>query len=214
MSPPWRREAQLLLRGPLASLGQAMSAASHGTSRGTRCRVIVSNALARFALVPFSTAVVGREADEALAAQVFRGTHGERVEGWRVRVSPAAHGQRRVACALDAALLEAIPAAAREHGLSVSAIEPAWAAGFNAAYRRLPASCWFAVTEPGRLVLGLLIDGEWRQLAAERCGDDARAALRQALMRESTVTDDPAAAQLPCWVADFALPHPTVGALA
>jgi hypothetical protein len=96
----------------------------------------------------------------------------------------------------------------------VSAIEPAWAVGFNAAYRRLPASCWFAVTEPGRLVLGLLIDGEWRSLAAERCGDQPRPALRQALAREATMADDPAAARLPCWVAHFPGPEPTVEALA
>ena len=210
MLRPWRREARLLMHGPLTALGQAMRA----LARGTRCRIIVSNALARYALVPFSTAVIGREADEALAAHVFRGTHGERAEGWRIRVAPAPRGQRRIACALDAALLEGIPAAAQEHGVRVSAIEPAWAAGFNAAYRRLPASCWFAVTEPGRLVLGLLIDGEWRQLASERCGDDPRAALRQALLREATLADDPAAARLACWVAHFALPSPTVEVLA
>ena len=206
----WRREVRLMLRGSLATLAQA----GRALRRGTRCRIIVSNALARYALVPFSTAVVGREAEEALAGHVFRGTHGERAEDWRIRVAPARRGARRIACALDATMLDAIPAAAAEHGLRLTAIEPAWAAGYNAAYRRLPASCWFAVTEPGRLVLGLLIDGEWRQLAAERCGDDARAALRQALLREGTLADDPAAARLPCWVAHFALATPTVEALA
>jgi hypothetical protein len=199
-----------MLRGSLATLAQA----GRALKRGTRCRIIVSNALARYALVPFSTAVVGREAEEALAAQVFRGTHGERAEGWRVRVAPARRGERRIACALDATLLDAIPAAAAEHGLRVTAIEPAWVAGYNAAYRRMPPSCWLAVTEPGRLVLGLLIDGEWRQLAAERCVGDARSALRQALQREATLADDPAAARLPCWVAHFGLATPTVEALA
>ena len=191
-----------MLRGPITTLGEAMRA----LRRGTRCRVIVSNALARYALVPFSTAVVGREAEEALAAEVFRATHGERVESWRIRVAPARRGERRVACAVDASMLDAIPAAAHEHGLVLTAIEPAWVAGYNAAYRRIPASCWFAVTEPGRLVMGLLIDGEWRQLAAERCGDDQRVGLRQALQRERALAEDPAAAALPCWVAHFALP--------
>jgi hypothetical protein len=199
-----------MLRGSLATLGQA----GRALKRGTRCRIVVSNALARYALVPFSTAVVGREAEEALAVQVFRGTHGECAEGWRIRVAPARRGEQRIACALDATLLDAIPAAAAEHGLQVTAIEPAWAAGYNAAYRRLPASCWFAVTEPGRLVLGLLIDAEWRQLAAERCGGDARAALRRALQREGTLAEDPAAARLPCWVAHFPFATPTVEALA
>jgi hypothetical protein len=208
--PPWRREKRLLLRGPIATLGEAMRA----LRRGTRCRIIVSNTLARFALVPFSTAVVGPAAEEALASHVLRGTHGERVDAWRVRVAPARLGEQRLACALDAALLDAIPGAAQAHGVQVSAIEPAWAVGFNAAYRRLPASCWFAVTEPGRLVLGLQIDGEWRQLAAERCGDEPRPALRQALAREATMADDPATARLPCWVAHFPGPEPTVEALA
>ena len=210
MLRPWRREAQLLLREPLAMVGQAMSA----LARGTRCRIIVSSALARYALVPFSTAVVGREANETLAAHVFRGTYGERVEGWRIRVTPAPRGQRRIACALDTALLEGIGAAAQEHGLRVSAIEPAWAAGFNAARRRLPASCWFAVTEPGRLVLGLLIDGEWRHLAAERCGADVAAGLRQALARAAILADDAAVKTLPRWVAHFAGATPAVEALA
>ena len=199
-----------MLRGPLAALGKAMST----VARGTRCRIVVSNALARYALVPFSTAVVGREANEMLAAHVFRGTHGERVDGWRIRVAPAPRGQLRIACALDAELLEGIAAAAQEHGLRVTSIEPAWAAGFNAAYRRLPASCWFAVTEPGRLVLGLLIDGEWRHIAAERCGPDVTTALRQALAREAIVAEDAAATRLPRWVAHFALATPTVEALA
>jgi hypothetical protein len=199
-----------LLREPAAAPGQALSA----LARGTRCRLIVSNALARYALVPFSAALVGREANETLAAHVFRGTHGERVEGWRIRVTPAPRGHRRIACALDAALLEAIAAAAQEHGLHVSAIEPAWAAGFNAARRRLPASCWFAVSEPGRLVLGLLIDGEWRHIAAERCGADVPAALRQAVARAAILADDAAAKVLPRWVAHFAHATPVVEAVA
>lgn len=198
-----------MLRGPLGAAAKAMSE----LPRGTRCRLILSNALVRYALVPFSTAVVGREANEMLAAHVFRGTHGERVEGWRVRVDPAPRGHGRIACALDAALLEGIEAAAQEHGVRVSAVEPAWAAGFNAACRRLPASCWFAVTEPGRLVLGLLVNGEWRRIAAERCGADLAGALRQALAREALVAEDEAAARLPRWVAHFALATPTVEAL-
>lgn len=214
MLRPWRREAQLLLRGPVTALGEAMRA----LARGTRCRIIVSNALARYALVPFSTAVVGREANETLAAEVFRGTHGERVDGWRIRVTPAPRGHRRIACALDAPLLEAIKVLAQEHGVRVTAIEPAWAAGFNAARRKLPSSCWFAVTEPGRLVLGLLVDGEWRHIAAERCGQDAAAAFRLAVAlavaREAILAEDEAAKGLPRWIAHFAHATPTVEALA
>ena len=210
MLPRWRRQARIFLHGPPAALGTAMG----GLARGTRCRVIVSSSLARYALVPFSTQVVGREANETLAAHVFRGTHGERVEGWRIRVTPAPRGQRRIACALDAELLDGIRSMAKERALGVTAIEPAWAAGFNAAYRRLPASCWFAVTEPGRLVLGLAIEGEWRYIGAERCGSDPVAAFRQAAAREAILAEDSGAEKLPRWIAHFGTATPTVEAVA
>lgn len=192
MSPRWRK-TRLVLSGPVEALAQAMSR----LPRGSRCEVIVSSRFARYVLVPFSTAVVGRAATEALAAHVFRATHGQRVDGWRVRVAPGRG--LRVACALDAELLDSILAAATEHGIRLTGIEPAFAAGFNAAARRLPASCWFAVIEPERLVLGLLIDRQWRHLATARCGADPEGALTRLVQREALLADAPAAG-LPCHV--------------
>lgn len=207
MSLPWRKDAQLLLRPPLADPGDAMS----GLARGTRCRVIVSSAFARYALVPFSAAVAGREANEALADQVFRRTHGERVDGWRVRVAAAPAGHPRVACALDASLLDALAAAAQKRGVTLSAIEPAFIAGFNAVCRRLPSSCWLAVVEPGRLALGLLIEGRWRRLASERCGTEVHEALACALVREALLVEGAeAVAKLPCWTVRFGEARPEV----
>ena len=197
---PWRKEVRRMLRPSLADPGDALD----GLARGMRCRIIVSSDLARYALVPFSTAVVGREANEALAALVFRRTHGERADAWRIRLAPGPIGHPRVACALDAALLDRLAAAAEERGVTLTAIEPAFVAGFNAAYRRLPPSCWLAVVEPGRLVLGLLIDGRWRHLVAERFSVDVRRALAPALAREGMLVENfEAAASLPCWMVRF-----------
>jgi hypothetical protein len=204
---PWRKEAQLFLRAPLADPGEALS----GLARGARCRVVVSSAFARYALVPFSPAVIGREANEALAAHVFRRTHGERVDAWRIRVAPARAGHPSIACALDASLLDALAAAAQERGVTLSAIEPAFVAGFNAARRDLPSSCWLAVIEPGRLALGLLRDGQWRRLASQRLGADVDSELPFALARESLLVEaaEPAAsvtdpaASLPCWTVRY-----------
>jgi hypothetical protein len=189
-----------MLRPPPAGPGEALD----GLPRGARCRLIVSSALARYALVPFSADVIGREANEALAAHVFRRTHGERVDGWRIRVAPARAGHLRLACALDAALLDALAAAALERGVTLRAIEPALVAASNAARRRLPASCWLAVVEPGYLVLGRLIAGQWRHLAAERCGTEPGASIARALAREALLAEDAgAAANVPCWVVRF-----------
>ena len=48
-----------MLRGSVATLGEAMRAAARHALRDHRV-----HALARYALVPFSTAVVGREAEK------------------------------------------------------------------------------------------------------------------------------------------------------
>ncbi len=185
-------------RAPLAALADAL----HELPRGARLRVVLSSGFARYALVPFSAAVVGRAATEALAAQVFRQVHGERADAWRIRVAGAPVGRQGLACALDAALLEALAEAARARGIARLALEPSLAAAFNAARRRLPRSCWFVVTEPGSRVLALLIDGAWRHVAAERCDSQTDADLAQALAREAFLAED-APADLPCWRAHF-----------
>lgn len=189
---PWRE--------PLATLGDTM----RKLPRGTTCRVIVSSWFARYALVPFSTTLVNRKANEALATHVFQHVHGEQAQAWACRVDPAAAGEKRVACALDAALANAIESVARSCGLTLAAIEPVLTAGFNRARRRLPASCWFAAVEPGRLALGLLLNGQWSHLASERYAGDWEGALARMLPREALMAaaDSPVDA-LPCWIARY-----------
>jgi hypothetical protein len=187
-------------RAPLAALGDALQT----LPRGTRCRVIVSSAFARYALVPFSTTLVDRRSNEALAGHVFRHIYGEQADAWACRVAPAAAGRRRVACALDAALLGAIESAAKSCGVALAAIEPALIAAFNSAHRALPDSCWFAAAEADRLVLGLILDGEWSHLAAERCPGRSEQALARMLARESLlVAPGLLKRDLPCWVVRF-----------
>jgi len=187
-------------RAPLAALGEAM----RGLPKGATCRIIVSGAFVRYALVPFSATLVNRKANEALAAHVFRHVHGEQAQGWTCRVAPAPAGDKRVACALDAALADAIESAARTCGVTLVAIEPTLTAGFNRARRRLPASCWFAAVERGRLALGLLADGRWSHLAAERCAGPWEPALARMLSREALMlAADFQSDDLPCWIARF-----------
>lgn len=185
---------------PLEALRETM----RGLRKGTACRVIVSNSFVRYARVPFSTSLVNRAANEALAAHVFQHIYGERARAWACRVASAAAGAGRVACALDAALCAAIESAARECGIALVAVEPAFTAGFNRARRRLPYSCWFAAVETGRLALGLLVQGGWTHLASERCAGDWEGALARMLSREAlTAAADAPVDALPCWTARF-----------
>jgi len=187
-------------RAPLAALGDAM----RELPRGATCRVMVSSCFARYALVPFSAALVGRKANEVLAAHAFRHIHGEQAQVWTCRVAPAPAGDKRLACALDAALADAIESVARTAGVTLAAIEPTLTAGFNSARGRLPSSCWFAAVETGRLVLGLLVGGKWAHLAAERCAGHWEAALARMLSRETLmIAAESPDGELPCWIARF-----------
>lgn len=204
-------------RGSLEAMRETM----RGLRKGTACRVIVSNAFVRYALVPFSTSLVNRAANEALASHVFQHIYGERTQAWACRVAPAPSGDRRVACALDAALAAAIESTARECGIALVAVEPAFTAGFNRARRRLPYSCWFAAVETGRIVLGLLFEGKWCQLASERCAGGWKGTLARMLSREALMaTLGSPVDQLPCWIARFEAPdnayreYPEVAAFA
>ena len=172
--------------------------------RATRCRVVVSSSFARYALLPFSPTLIDRGANEALAAHVFRHIYGEQADKWCYRVSPAAAGRKRLACAFDTALIGAVESAARGGGAALVAIEPAFVAAFNLARRDLPVSCWFAAVEEDRLVLGLLIGGQWIHVAAERRAHWPDTALARVLARESLlVSPDLPYRDLPCWVARF-----------
>jgi hypothetical protein len=109
-----------------------------------------------------------------------------------------------VACALDSALLGAIESAAQSSGVALVAVEPALVAAFNSARRALPSSCWFAAMEADRLVLGLLLDGQWAHLAAERPPSRSESALARMLARESLlVAPGLLKRDLPCWVTRF-----------
>jgi hypothetical protein len=58
--------------------------------------------------------------------------------------------------------------------------------------------------ETGRLVLGLLADGEWAHVAAERCRGPWETALARLLARESlAVATDSLNGEPPCWIARF-----------
>jgi len=185
-------------RSPVAALGDALAS----LPPGTQCRVIVSSAFARYAFVPFSAALVDRKANEMLAEHVFRHVHGEQAQAWSCRVAHAAVGRKRMACALDAALLDAIESAARNSGVALGVIEPALIAAFNGARSKLPGSCWFAAVEPDRIALGLLRDGDWVHLAAERSAGEPEAQLARMLARESLLIGvDAPDRDLPCWIA-------------
>jgi hypothetical protein len=144
----------------------------------------VSNHLVRYALVPFNAAVVGAAATEAVARQVFRHVHGASADGWSVSVTEGGPGAARMAAAIDGTLRQGLLDAARDAHVHVAAIEPLLMTGFNAAREHLLATGWFAVVEPGKVVLARTVDGRWHRITTARCDGHWRHTVQGMIRRE------------------------------
>lgn len=119
--------------------------------------VVLSNHFVRYAVLPGKEGAATPEEELALARFHFTKIHGERVKGWEVRVS------ERLACAIDAALLEGIkscfPKGSKARLVSV---QPRLMAAYNAARRRIPREgAWLVLSESGRICLARLAAKGW-----------------------------------------------------
>lgn len=146
-----------------------------------RLEVVLSNHLLRYAVLPWSAALSSEDEWMAYARHTFAATYGSDAAGWRVRLCDGGRGHNRIACAADAALLDAIAAVER-----VISIQPHLMAAFNARRGEFGReSGWFVLHEPGRLTLGLVADGEWKLLRNRQAAENWRDSLPDLLHRET-----------------------------
>jgi len=146
--------------------------------------VVLSNHLLRYAVLPWSAALATEDEWIAYAQHVFGSTYGAAAAGWRIRICDGGRGHTRIACAADAALLDAIAAVER-----VASIQPHLMAAFNARRREFGAEPgWFVLQEPGRLTLGLISGGEWKLVRNRQAPDGWRDSLNELLHRETAAS--------------------------
>jgi len=149
-----------------------------------RLEVVLSSHLLRYAHLPWSPALASGDEWIAYARHVFGDTYGADAAAWRVRVSDGGRGKSRLACAADAALIDAIAAVER-----VVSIQPHLMAAFNAGRAEFgDAPGWFVLHEPGRLTVGLVADGEWKLIRNRQAGEGWRDSLPDLLHRETEAT--------------------------
>ncbi|MFN7085527.1 MAG: hypothetical protein ACK4N4_02730 [Burkholderiales bacterium] len=125
--------------------------------------IVLSNHFVRYALTPSDTAVSGTAEEHALARFYFTKVHGERARSWEVRLDDAARGTPRLACAIDAALLEALRACFPPRGrMKLVSVQPLLMSAFNCWRREFPpGGAWLLLLEAGRACLGLLVGRNW-----------------------------------------------------
>ncbi len=150
--------------------------------RGTRCRVVLDDALLRYALVRWPAGVGGRGEQAAYVAHRLREVHGIGAPEWQWQVDREAPPRPAVVCAMPAALLAAIRRLAGEQGWRIESIQGAFCALFNDRRRELSASLGALVWwRPGRSTIGVWQDGAWLGLRSQAVEGDAGAALALAL---------------------------------
>jgi hypothetical protein len=149
--------------------------------------VVLSNHFVRYAVLPANGALKRAEEWLALARHRLAAVHGAAAADWAVRVSAAAPGGERIACAADAALVEALKARVNECGARLASVQPNLMTSFNALRKSIgEQSCWLVIKESGRLTLALIENGAWRAIRSRRMGD-GWSTLREILERECAV---------------------------
>jgi hypothetical protein len=127
--------------------------------------IVLSNHFVRYALVPGSDGVSGGEEELALARFHFAKVHGEASRHWNIRLSAAAPGATRLACAVDSALIDSITQSfPRDRRPRLSSVQPLLMAVFNhAGIPALPPKgAWFVMAEADRACVALYAANAWQ----------------------------------------------------
>ena len=123
-------------------------------------------------MVPWSGALLEKGSAQRFLHSQFGAVYGEGARAWRLAADDAPYGQPRLACGIDAALLQGVQDAAAAQGRRCLSIEPiagpAWrsiAVGKPAGSK--PAA--FALVEAGRLLLATSSGGRITALHSQSC---------------------------------------------
>jgi hypothetical protein len=159
----------------IAALGVARASVS----------VVLSNRFARYLLLPASPALRKQADWQAFAQQRLADLHGPEAAACTVLLSTGGRAAR-VACAVDAALIEAVRASLGAAGHRLVCLRPRFAAWFDGNRRGAGhTGAWFVDHDAGQLTLGLAVAGEWRSLRQRRAGRNWPAQLDGMLDRET-----------------------------
>jgi hypothetical protein len=135
--------------------------------QGADAQVQLSNALVYYALVPASAQLLGAADEIALAQLKFRQMHGAGGAACEVRLGNLLSGQDQIAAALDSGFVERLRQLLLVADLRLCSLEPLLMRAFNRVRRQLAGDdFWFALAEPGLLMLARRQGGNWVSLAA------------------------------------------------
>lgn len=140
-----------------------------------RLRVVLSNLLVRFAIVPADASLASAADELAVAEARFRQVHGAQVR-LEARLSAPLSGRSQVAAGLATDVLDGLRARFSRARLQLASMEPLFARAVGRA--RPPAGgFWLASLEPEALTLACAERAGWCSVSVSPFGGDFAAAL-------------------------------------
>lgn len=132
-------------------------------------------------MVPWSGALLDAASAQRFLHSQFAAVYGDGARAWRLAADDAPYGKPRLACGIDAALLQGVQDAAAAHGRRCLSIEPIAGPAWRSIAGGKPAA--FALVEAGRLLLATASDGRITALHSQSCaaawGDELDRAWRR-----------------------------------
>ena len=121
-------------------------------------------------VVPWSGALLDRASAQRFLHSQFSAVYGDGARGWRLAADDAPYGKPRLACGIDAALLQGVQDAAAAHGRRCLSIEPIAGPAWRSIAGAKPNA--FALVEAGRLLLATTSAGRITALHSQPCAAD------------------------------------------
>ncbi|NVI80148.1 hypothetical protein [Janthinobacterium sp. BJB401] len=132
-------------------------------------------------MVPWSGALLDAASAQRFLHSQFAAVYGDGARAWRLAADDAPYGKPRLACGIDAALLQGVQDAAAAHGRRCLSIEPIVGPAWRSIAGGKPAA--FALVEAGRLLLATTVAGRITALHSQSCdaawGDELDRAWRR-----------------------------------
>jgi hypothetical protein len=142
--------------------------------------VVLSDCWARYAVVPWVSALRSRAEQLEHARQILANTYGDAVSGWELVLSDSPPQRTRVACTMPAELLERIRAISLQHGARLASMQPQLTVAYESWRHLLPArGAWFVSVGEGTLAAARIGARAWERVHSVRVGADWARELRR-----------------------------------
>ncbi len=141
--------------------------------RDANARVIVADAWARFALVPWGRVWLDGAERLGQARYALADAYGDVVKDWTIAVAEPVPGRASLVCGLRPDVLSGLGALLPAAGLRLTSLRPWLVCAFNAWRRVLPGDAWFVAMDETAIAAVHIVGGTWQRVHMLRGGDHA-----------------------------------------